>query len=63
MYHRIVETIRSATGDYGENDQLKNLWKEPLVEIISAGDKRLAALKEAVSPEHLMPISTNKRQD
>ncbi|MDR1353781.1 MAG: hypothetical protein LBK05_10920, partial [Treponema sp.] len=55
MYHKIVETIQSAMDDYEKRNRPGNLWKEPVIEIISARDEKLAALKEAVSEEHLMP--------
>jgi hypothetical protein len=55
MYTGIIETIKSSVIDYETNNRLKNLWREPIVEIIPAKDKKLKILKDAVSSEHLMP--------
>jgi epoxyqueuosine reductase QueG len=54
MYNEIIETIRITLNDYEKINQSK-LWKEPIVEIISAKDTKLKTLKKAVSVEHLMP--------
>jgi epoxyqueuosine reductase QueG len=54
MYNEITETIKRTLDDYERNNQLK-LWKEPIIEIISAEDTKLKILKEAVSVEHFMP--------
>jgi epoxyqueuosine reductase QueG len=55
MYAKIIETIKSSVIDYKTNNQLNNLWKEPIIEIIPANDKKLKTLKDAVSTEHFMP--------
>jgi epoxyqueuosine reductase QueG len=55
MRDKIVETLKSAILCYGKDRHLDTMWKEPVIEIISANDERLKMLKEAVSPEHLMP--------
>ena len=54
---KVGETIKSTVAD---NNQSDNLWREPIIKIISAGEKTLVLLKEliskeAVSAEHLMP--------
>jgi epoxyqueuosine reductase QueG len=54
MYDKIVETIKVTLNEYEKNNQLK-LWGKPIVEIISAKDRKLEILKKAVSVEHLMP--------
>ena len=54
MYNKIDAVIKSTVSEY-ENTQMEKYWKEPIIAIISAQDKNLAILKEAVSAEHLMP--------
>jgi epoxyqueuosine reductase QueG len=54
MYNKIIETIKTVTIDYGKNNNLDTLWKEPIIEIISASNDKLKTLKEAVSIEHFM---------
>jgi epoxyqueuosine reductase QueG len=54
MYDEIITTIRTTLNDYEKNNQLK-LWKNPIIEIISAKDTKLKILRKAVSVEHLMP--------
>ena len=56
MYHAIIETIKTVAIDYDADNQSQNMWKEPIVEIISARDERLNKLKETVSIDHLMPF-------
>jgi epoxyqueuosine reductase QueG len=51
MYNQIIETIKSEV----LVQNINKLWKEPIIEIISAKEKRLFTLKETVSAEHLMP--------
>jgi epoxyqueuosine reductase QueG len=55
MYGKIVETIKSAIAVYEKNNRPNYVWKEPVIEIISAQNEELPTLKHAVSPEHLMP--------
>jgi hypothetical protein len=33
------------------------MWKEPIIEIISANNEKLKTLKESVSLEHFMPYN------
>jgi epoxyqueuosine reductase QueG len=54
VYNRIINAIKTAIIDYETDNHLNTLWKEPIIEIISAHDKRLKLLKTAVSAEHLM---------
>jgi epoxyqueuosine reductase QueG len=56
MYNKIAGTIQSTIVDYAKSSRLRNLWKEPIIEIISAQDEKLNTLKESVSSEHLMPF-------
>jgi epoxyqueuosine reductase QueG len=56
MYAKIIETIKLSVIAYGTNNKLKNLWKKPIIEIISANDKKLEILKDTVSNEHIMPF-------
>jgi epoxyqueuosine reductase QueG len=51
MYNKIIEVIKSEITAQNTD----NLWKEPIIEIISAKNEKLNLLKEAVSVEHLMP--------
>jgi epoxyqueuosine reductase QueG len=53
MYNKIVKTIKTAIIDYGTDNHLDTLWKEPIIEIIPANDEKLKTLKETVSAEHL----------
>ena len=55
MRNKIFETIKSTIIEFETKNQLNKLWKEPIIEIISANDKRLLALKETVSAGHFMP--------
>lgn len=52
MVNTIYETIQSTVI---ENNRSDKYWKEPIIKIISAEDRNLALLREAVSAEHLMP--------
>jgi epoxyqueuosine reductase QueG len=54
LRNKIVETIETTLDDYEKHNRLK-LWKKPVIEIISAKDRKLKTLKKAVSVEHLMP--------
>jgi epoxyqueuosine reductase QueG len=51
MYQKITETIKSAVTNYEAN----NIWKEPILEIISAKNEELIKLFNMVSTDHLMP--------
>jgi epoxyqueuosine reductase QueG len=55
MYNDIIEVIKSTVINYGKNNQLNNMWKEPIIELISTQNEKLNILKKAVSLEHLMP--------
>jgi len=55
MYKEIIKTIRAALAAYENNNQLRKMWNDPLVEIISAENKKLETLKKVVSSEHLTP--------
>ncbi|MDR2740089.1 MAG: hypothetical protein LBB68_09720 [Treponema sp.] len=55
MYNKIIETIKSTVIDYAKNNKLNKLWREPIIEIISAKDEKLKILKVVVSAEHFMP--------
>jgi epoxyqueuosine reductase QueG len=46
---------RGNLRDYETENHPGKLWKEPIVEIISAKDEKLQTLKESVSAEHCMP--------
>ena len=48
MREEIIRTINSAIPG-------NELWNEPIIEIIPAKNERLKELKQAVSPEHVMP--------
>ena len=51
----IRETIKSTILAYEKDNQMGQMWKEPIIEIISANNESLKTLKEAVSAEHCMP--------
>jgi epoxyqueuosine reductase QueG len=55
MYNEIIKTIKSTIIDYEKNNQVNEMWKESIIEIISANDEKLKKLKESVSLEHFMP--------
>jgi epoxyqueuosine reductase QueG len=55
MYNKIIKTITSTIVYYETNNQLNKIWKEPIIEIISAKDENLKILKKVVSGEHFMP--------
>jgi epoxyqueuosine reductase QueG len=55
MYNTIVEIINSSLIDYETNNQVRNLWRDPIVAIISAKDNKLKILQNVVSNEHFMP--------
>ena len=52
MYNSIIKTIKTAVFEYSKN----NLWKEPIIEIISAKNEKIKLLKEIISLEHLTPF-------
>ena len=56
MYDAIVETIKSTIIEYETLNQLRKLWEEPIIGIISAEDEQLKILKETVSGGHFMPF-------
>ncbi|MCL2068236.1 MAG: hypothetical protein FWG99_12335 [Treponema sp.] len=52
MYNEIVQAIKTTIS---ENEEQILMWKEPIVEVISAENENLVTLKEMVSDEHLLP--------
>jgi epoxyqueuosine reductase QueG len=55
MQDEIIETIKSSVVEYDKNNKVNKLWKEPLVEFVSAGNINLLNLKKIVCSEHFMP--------
>jgi epoxyqueuosine reductase QueG len=55
MQNDIIETIKSSVIEYDKNNKVNKLWKDPIIEIISAGDINLQSLKQIVCSEHFMP--------
>ena len=55
MRAKIFNTIKSAICEYEEAAGLRDFWNEPIIEIISAKNEKILALKEVVSPEHVLP--------
>jgi epoxyqueuosine reductase QueG len=55
MYDEIRKTIRSVITEFETVNQLKNYWKEPIIEIISAKNPELDMLKKTISIDHLLP--------
>jgi epoxyqueuosine reductase QueG len=55
MQNDIIETIKSSVIEYDKNNKVNKLWKDPIIEIISAGDINLQKLKKIVCSEHFMP--------
>ena len=55
MRDEIIKAINSAISEYGEINKINDMWREPVIEIISANDEKIKGLKQVVSLEHLMP--------
>jgi epoxyqueuosine reductase QueG len=55
MQNEIIETINSSVIEYERNNKINKLWKEPIIEFISAGNISLLSLKELVCSDHFMP--------
>jgi epoxyqueuosine reductase QueG len=55
MQDEIIKTINSVISEYGEINKINDMWRAPIIEIISANDEKIKDLKQAVSLEHLMP--------
>ena len=55
MQNDIIETIKSSVIEADKNNKVNKLWKDPIVEIISAGNINLLNLKKIVCSEHFMP--------
>jgi epoxyqueuosine reductase QueG len=56
MHSEIIKTINSTISDYENINNLNNMWREPIIEIISAKNEKLQDLKQIVSLEHLLPF-------
>jgi len=55
MYNQIIQNIRSTVIEGCADNIPCNLWREPVIKIISADDERFFSLKETVSAGHLLP--------
>jgi epoxyqueuosine reductase QueG len=55
MQDSIVERINSLVVEYEKNNKIIKLWREPIIEFISAENENLQNLKEIVCSDHLMP--------
>ncbi len=55
MHSEIIKTINSTISEYEDINNLNNLWRESIIEIISAKNEKLRELKQIVSLEHLLP--------
>jgi epoxyqueuosine reductase QueG len=55
MHKEIIERIKSSVLEYDKNNKPNKIWKEPIVEFISAENETLPKLKQIVSSDHLMP--------
>ena len=55
MLSRITETINSTIVDYKKTNQLDNLWKDPIIEVLPAELPEILALKEIISSTHFLP--------
>ena len=55
MDSEIIKTIRSTISNYENINQLNNMWREPIIEIISAENEKFLELKQIVSVEHFLP--------
>jgi epoxyqueuosine reductase QueG len=55
MQDKIIKTIKSAISEYEEINAIDDMWREPIIEFISANNEKIKDLKRAVSAEHLMP--------
>jgi epoxyqueuosine reductase QueG len=55
MQNDIIETIKASVIEYEKNNKINKLWKDPIIEFISAGNISLQSLKKIVCNEHHMP--------
>jgi epoxyqueuosine reductase QueG len=55
VHDAIIEKIKSMVVEGEKNNKTLKLWKEPIVEFVSAEDENLPKLKEIVCSDHLMP--------
>jgi len=60
MQEKIIKTINSAISDYEEKNKINEMWREPIIEIISVNNEELNDLKQVVSLEHFMPYDILK---
>jgi epoxyqueuosine reductase QueG len=55
MQDDIEKEINSLIIECEKNDKINKLWREPIIEFISAENENFPKLKETVCPDHLMP--------
>jgi epoxyqueuosine reductase QueG len=55
MFDAITGRITRSIGDYEKANGLADMWREPVVKIISAKKVKHEWLKQAVAPDHLAP--------
>ena len=55
MYNAITGRITRSIGGYERANGLADMWREPVVKIISEMNVKHAWLNQAVSPDHLSP--------
>ena len=55
MHDEIFRLIQKAIIEHESTNTTFGIWKEPIVKIISAKNKRIETLKNSVSKDHLMP--------
>jgi epoxyqueuosine reductase QueG len=55
MQSEIIKTINSTISEYEEVNNLNNMWREPIIKIISAKNEKFRELKQIVSLEHSLP--------
>ena len=55
MRNDIIKLIKSTIIEYESDNQLENMWNEPLIEIISVENNGTKDLKQIISLEHFLP--------
>jgi epoxyqueuosine reductase QueG len=55
MQNEIIEAINSTVIEYDKNNKVNKLWKDPIIEFVSAGNIKLQDLKKTVCSDHFMP--------
>lgn len=55
MKRKITEWVKNFVKMYAENNNVNNVWREPVVGFAGANSEYVRKLKEIIMPEHKMP--------